>query len=64
MSAGQSLCVTCAWRQNCNKKFYVDGSTTTRCKDYTKDVTLKIPDPDDEDSTGSHKESKGEDKNT
>lgn len=58
MSTGQSLCVTCAWRQNCNKKFYVDGSTTTRCNEYTRDVTLKIPDPDQDESTGAEKGSK------
>jgi len=43
MEHGASLCVTCAWRQTCKKKFLVDGTTTTRCADYTRDITLKEP---------------------
>ena len=43
MEHSASLCVTCAWRQSCNKKFLVDGTTTTRCPEYTRDVTLKEP---------------------
>jgi len=37
----RSICVICAWRETCNKKFSMDGSTTTRCRDFTRDVTLK-----------------------
>ena len=47
MENDRSLCVMCAWRRTCNKKFTMDGATTTRCPEYTKDVTLKAP-PDDE----------------
>ncbi len=43
MDSGHTICVTCAWRQTCNKKFSMDGSTTTRCPDFTRDVTLKPP---------------------
>jgi hypothetical protein len=43
MEHGASLCVTCAWRQTCNKKFLVDGATTTRCAQYTRDITLEKP---------------------
>jgi hypothetical protein len=42
----RTICVICAWRQTCNKKFSMDGSTTTRCPDYTRDVTLKEPEPE------------------
>lgn len=43
MDSEKTLCVMCAWRQACNKKFCVDGTTTTRCPEYTRDVTLKEP---------------------
>lgn len=42
----RTLCVVCAWRQGCNKKFCMDGATTTKCPDFTRDVTLKEPVPD------------------
>jgi hypothetical protein len=41
MENERSLCVMCAWRQACNKKFTMDGATTTRCAEYTRDITLK-----------------------
>jgi hypothetical protein len=43
-----TICVTCAWRPTCNKKFSMDGSTTTKCVEYTKDVTLDWPKEDEE----------------
>jgi hypothetical protein len=39
----KTICVVCAWRMTCNKKFSMDGATTTRCPDFTRDVTLKEP---------------------
>lgn len=44
MSDDRTICVICAWRATCNKKFSMDGSTTTRCPEFTKDVTLKASD--------------------
>ena len=43
MTNGHTICVTCAWRQTCNKKFSMDGATSTRCLEYTRDVTLPSP---------------------
>jgi hypothetical protein len=43
MDDDRTICVMCAWRQTCNKKFSMDGATTTRCADYTRDVTLRNP---------------------
>ncbi len=40
MPDDRSICVICAWRQTCNKKFSMDGATSTRCLDFTRDVTL------------------------
>ena len=41
MDSDRTICVICAWRQTCNKKFSMDGTTTTRCPDYTRDLTLQ-----------------------
>ncbi|MBI5249339.1 MAG: hypothetical protein HY912_07575 [Desulfomonile tiedjei] len=46
MGDDRTICIICAWRQTCNKKFSMDGATTTRCPDYTRDVTLRNPEPD------------------
>jgi hypothetical protein len=47
MDDDRTLCVVCAWRLTCNKKFLMDGSTTTRCPEFTRDVTLKAPKEDE-----------------
>jgi hypothetical protein len=46
MSDDKTICVICAWRKDCRKKFSMDGATTTRCPDFTKDITLKREDSD------------------
>jgi hypothetical protein len=51
MEDNRTICVMCAWRQTCNKKFSMDGATTTRCPEYTRDVTLKQPDEEEADKT-------------
>jgi hypothetical protein len=43
MESEKTLCVVCAWRLTCNKKFSMDGSTTTRCPEFTRDVMLTAP---------------------
>jgi hypothetical protein len=43
MDNHKTTCVTCAWRATCNKKFQVDGTTTIRCLDYTRDLMLGHP---------------------
>lgn len=35
----RKLCVNCAWRENCAKKFSMDSSTM-HCADYTEDLAL------------------------
>ncbi len=42
MKEERSLCITCAWRKDCKKKYSYTGGD---CLDYTKDLTL---DSDDE----------------
>jgi hypothetical protein len=41
------LCVVCAWRENCAKKFSApDGGA--RCPDFSRDVTIKVAKVSDE----------------
>lgn len=52
----RQLCVVCAWRQNCAKKFSVpDGGA--RCPDFTRDVSIREIKDEDESEKG---EGKGE----
>ncbi|MFP3868766.1 MAG: hypothetical protein ACLFUU_11500 [Desulfobacteraceae bacterium] len=37
---GPLICLTCAWRETCQKKFSFTG---TYCPDYTRDVSVKEP---------------------
>jgi hypothetical protein len=59
MENERTLCVMCAWRQTCNKKFSMDGATTTRCPEYTRDLTLKAPPETREDKPESDSNSRG-----
>jgi hypothetical protein len=36
-----TICVVCAWRENCQKKYAFSSSGGTKCPDYTRD--LKLP---------------------
>ena len=39
-NSNRQFCVTCAWRENCAKKFCVpDGGS--RCPDYSRDISIK-----------------------
>ncbi len=40
MSMDRSLCATCAWRKECQKKFKSEG--VLNCKDYSRDHSIKI----------------------
>lgn len=39
MSATKDICVVCAWRADCQKKFSVSGRDV-RCPDFVKDLSL------------------------
>ncbi|MBM4327137.1 MAG: hypothetical protein FJ118_08230 [Deltaproteobacteria bacterium] len=62
MDGQPTICVTCAWRETCNKKFSMDGATTTRCIDYTRDLTLGMPKTQDADSEVEEAKSVAEEK--
>ncbi len=40
MTGNQNICIICAWRETCQKKFSVSGKDA-RCSDYVEDVSLK-----------------------
>ncbi len=54
MQDEKTICVMCAWRLTCNKKFSMDGTTTTRCPEYTRDITLKAPKDEHEQKEDDH----------
>jgi Uma2 family endonuclease len=43
MSKKADICVVCAWRADCQKKFSISGRDM-RCPDFVRDVSL----PEDE----------------
>lgn len=53
-----TICVMCAWRRDCNKKFSRAGGTTLPCADYTRDLSLPKPDEDKEHGEGIQRKEK------
>jgi len=51
----RTLCVMCAWRETCAKRFDFEKSGL-HCPEYTRDVTIKAP--DDEPASAAAKEDK------
>lgn len=49
MSEGKTICVVCAWRADCLKKYSYDSSGPVKCPDYTRDVTIKDDEEEDQD---------------
>jgi len=35
------LCVVCAWREFCQKKFQISRQTGKNCPDFVRDLSLK-----------------------
>lgn len=35
------LCVVCAWREHCQKKYFVSKDPAPRCPDFSRDVTIR-----------------------
>lgn len=40
MKAKKEICVLCAWRESCNKKFSISGRDI-RCPDFVRDLKIK-----------------------
>ena len=41
MSDVSSLCIVCAWRKDCQKRFLKRQDIEFRCPDFTKDMSIK-----------------------
>ncbi|MCS7280524.1 MAG: hypothetical protein NZ583_02690 [Desulfobacterota bacterium] len=37
----KTLCVICAWRENCQKRFMRRNDISLRCPDFVRDITIK-----------------------
>ena len=37
----RTLCIVCAWRANCAKRFSMGDDSSLHCPDFTADVTLR-----------------------
>ncbi len=40
MQAKKEICILCAWRETCQKKFSVSGRDV-RCPEFVKDLSIK-----------------------
>jgi hypothetical protein len=47
MSSKKDICIVCAWRADCQKKFSVSGRDV-RCPDFVKDLSLPKDDEEKE----------------
>lgn len=41
MTDEPSLCIVCAWRKDCKKRYLQDKEVTLRCPDFTRDALIK-----------------------
>lgn len=48
----QKSCLTCAWRETCQKRFASTEDLGMRCPEYTFDLRLKKHAVDKQDGTG------------
>lgn len=43
------LCVVCAWRETCQKKYTISKRSGATCPDFTRDLSI----PEDDEASGS-----------
>lgn len=41
MAQNRPICLTCAWRNDCIKKYSFQSSGLAQCPEYTEDIRLK-----------------------
>lgn len=51
----KTLCVICAWRENCQKRFMAKKDVSFKCPDFVKDISIRDEGKED-DKSGSTKE--------
>lgn len=44
------LCLVCAWRETCLKKYSFTGG---QCLEFSRDITVKLPTPEEKPKTSS-----------
>lgn len=44
MKTEKEICILCAWRENCQKKFSLSGKDM-RCPDFVRDLNIKEEKP-------------------
>lgn len=49
MSNDRTICAVCAWRRDCQKKYWFESSGQRFCADYTRDLSLKEEKKEEED---------------
>ncbi|MDD3978248.1 MAG: hypothetical protein PHI15_08885 [Methanomicrobium sp.] len=52
MTSEYSLCIICAWSENCRKKFLKGNGLTLKCPDFTRDLSIKNTEIPDDKKTG------------
>ncbi len=57
MSASGNICIVCAWRATCQKKFSVSGKDM-KCSDFVRDVSIKEKNDTADDSSEEEQEKK------
>lgn len=60
MALSRKICIICAWRESCLKRFSITPSAALHCPDFTRDVTIKIKEEDIELIRKKEKEEKKE----
>jgi hypothetical protein len=53
MSSNKDICIVCAWRATCQKKFSISGRDI-RCPDFVRDTSIK-KEPEEEEQVDSEK---------
>lgn len=56
MATNVNICMICAWRQTCIKRFSIAQEGTLQCPDFTRDVTIKDEEEEKNQSTEKERE--------
>lgn len=51
MSSKKDICIVCAWRATCQKKFSISGKDI-HCPDFVRDLTIKEEEKKPEEKEG------------
>ena len=50
-TTGRKLCMICAWRRDCLKKYKYESSKGLKCLDFSRDVTIPAEDDADKEKS-------------